>query len=73
MLTNPEEDIDIKIRVGDKVNMGITVIGKCDSTGNSFGDHLHVEVWLNSNTRVDPLSFIAIGGCSYEKTGSNCN
>lgn len=71
LLTNPKEDVDINLGVGDKVNMGLTAIGKCDSTGNSTGDHVHVEIRINNNP-VDPLSYIGIGGCDYKKTGSNC-
>lgn len=51
--------------------MGLTTIGKCDSTGNSTGDHIHIELMINNNT-VDPLSYIGIGGCDFKKIGSNC-
>ncbi|MGC8745390.1 MAG: M23 family metallopeptidase [Candidatus Saccharicenans sp.] len=50
LLNDPQEDPDINIKVGDKVNMGLTTIGKCDSTGNSTGDHIHIELMINNNT-----------------------
>lgn len=48
-----------KLRVGDKVEVGKTVIGAIGSTGAATGPHLHLEVALNEagSQVVDPVSY----------------
>ena len=41
---------------GQWVNKG-DIIGYVGNTGNSFGNHLHFEVYQNG-TRVDPSQFV---------------
>ena len=44
------------VRVGDRVQAG-DVIAYVGNTGNSFGCHLHFEVYVNGNT-VNPQTFL---------------
>ena len=47
---------EILVNVGDAVKRGdpIALVG---DTGDSYGAHLHFEVWDNG-TRIDPLPFL---------------
>lgn len=54
------------VSVGQYVSQG-TVLGGVGNTGNSYGNHLHLEVWqgstaanniANKATRVDPILYI---------------
>lgn len=47
------------VSVGTEVVQG-EQIGKVGSTGNSTGNHLHLEIWLGptNDSRVDPMSLI---------------
>ncbi len=44
------------VKKGDKVYQGQT-IAQVGSTGNSTGNHLHLELWVNKE-RVNPLKYI---------------
>lgn len=44
------------VKKGQRVSAGQT-IGKIGNTGNSFGEHLHVEFWENGNV-LDPTPFL---------------
>lgn len=44
------------VKTGEKVFQG-QIIGKVGSTGNSFGDHLHFEMFKNGSL-VDPKSYL---------------
>ena len=46
----------LKVKLGDKVSKG-TVIGYMGNSGNSYGTHLHFEVW-RGNTRIDPTPYL---------------
>lgn len=46
----------VNVKVGDKVKKG-QIIGMMGNTGNSYGAHLHFEVYKN-NTRTNPLSYL---------------
>lgn len=48
------------VKQGDTVTVG-QVIGVQGETGNSFGCHLHFEVWLNGY-KTDPIPFLAERG-----------
>ena len=41
---------------GDVVKQGDT-IGYVGTTGSSTGNHLHFEIYITSNTRIDPIDF----------------
>lgn len=47
---------EILVNVGDHVKRGDT-IALVGNTGNSYGAHLHFEVW-HYGTRIDPLPFL---------------
>ena len=47
----------IYLKVGDRVTKG-QVIGLQGCSGNSTGDHLHFEIWLN-NKHVNPFDFLS--------------
>lgn len=49
----------ITVKAGDKVAQG-QVIGKMGSSGSSTGDHVHFEVRLSSDTKVDPEDYVSI-------------
>lgn len=46
----------LSLKKGDKVKKG-QVIGYMGNTGNSYGAHLHFEVW-NKNGRIDPEPYL---------------
>lgn len=46
----------VNVKIGDKVVKG-TELGRMGNTGNSYGAHLHFEVFKN-NTRVDPYTYL---------------
>ncbi len=46
----------INVNVGDTVAKK-TTIGEVGATGRSFGDHLHLEIYVDGNT-VDPLQYL---------------
>jgi len=50
----------IGLKNGTMVTAGITPIGLCDSTGNSDGPHLHIEIWRNGvyGDKICPDNFI---------------
>lgn len=48
----------LKVNAGDQVEQG-DVIALVGSTGQSSGNHLHIEVILNNN-RVNPISYIGL-------------
>lgn len=48
----------LKVSAGDKVEQG-DVIALVGCTGNSSGNHLHIEVMINGN-RVNPASYIGL-------------
>lgn len=60
---------EVKVTVGDDVKQG-DVIGVQGSSGNSTGDHLHLELRLNTNTFdsvVDPMPYFLDGDISKDK------
>lgn len=46
----------VNVNVGDRVVKG-QIIGIMGNTGNSYGAHLHFEVWKD-NVRVDPYTYL---------------
>jgi murein DD-endopeptidase MepM/ murein hydrolase activator NlpD len=52
----------IHVRYGQQVTVG-QVIASEGNTGNSFGCHLHFEVYVNGRT-VNPVPFMAARGIS---------
>lgn len=46
----------LSLKIGDKVKKGDT-IGYMGNSGNSYGAHLHFEVWRGT-TRIDPTSYL---------------
>lgn len=47
----------IHVKEGDIVIKG-QMIGLQGNSGNSTGEHLHFEIWLN-NKHVDPFDFVS--------------
>ncbi|MFD6416458.1 M23 family metallopeptidase [Streptomyces sp. NPDC060194] len=47
----------IGVSVGQKVSTG-EVIGRVGSTGNSTGNHLHLEVHTSGGSNIDPLTWL---------------
>lgn len=45
------------VNEGDEVTKS-TIIGEVGNTGRSFGDHLHLEIYVDGDT-VDPLQYLA--------------
>lgn len=54
------------LEVGTEVNMG-DMLGRIGNTGNSYGDHLHLETWIDGQA-VDPLAFMAEFGTAAPTT-----
>lgn len=55
-----EHLMSYEVQVGQKVRVG-QLIGRCDNTGYSSGDHLHFEMRIQSNDvwkKVDPLEYM---------------
>lgn len=48
----------ITVSNGQMVIAGQTQIGTVGTTGNSSGNHLHIEIFLNGN-RIDPLFYLS--------------
>lgn len=46
----------LKVKLGDKVTKG-QILGYMGNSGNSYGAHLHFEVW-RGNTRIDPTPYL---------------
>lgn len=46
----------VKVKIGDKVTKG-TILGFMGNSGNSYGAHLHFEVW-RGNYRIDPTPYL---------------
>ena len=46
----------VNVKTGDKVSKS-SIIGKMGNTGNSYGAHLHFEVWKN-NERINPYEYL---------------
>lgn len=46
----------LKLKLGDKVSKG-DILGYMGNSGNSYGAHLHFEVWRGS-TRIDPTPYL---------------
>jgi murein DD-endopeptidase MepM/ murein hydrolase activator NlpD len=46
------------VKEGDEVNKN-TIIGEVGSTGRSFGDHLHLEVYDENGNNVNPLEYLS--------------
>lgn len=46
----------VNVKVGDKVSKGYN-LGRMGNTGNSYGAHLHFEVWEN-NIRINPTEYL---------------
>lgn len=55
-----EHLMSYEVKEGDKVHVG-QLIGRCDNTGYSSGDHLHMEMRVQKGdkwVRVDPLEYM---------------
>lgn len=46
----------LNVKQGDKVTKG-TILGYMGNSGNSYGAHLHFEVW-RGNSRIDPTPYL---------------
>ena len=46
----------VNVKVGDRVKKG-DILGIMGNTGNSYGAHLHFEVWKN-NVRINPYEYL---------------
>jgi len=66
LLSDPRTDSSVNLYVGKRVKVGVTILGKCDSTGSSCnGPHLHLSLKVNGEY-VDPLDTTEnynINGC----------
>ncbi|QNE35927.1 M23 family metallopeptidase [Leifsonia shinshuensis] len=47
----------LQVRAGDRVVAG-QIIGRVGTTGASTGNHLHLEIWANGETPIDPYSWL---------------
>ncbi|MBD0323667.1 MAG: M23 family metallopeptidase, partial [Aldersonia sp.] len=52
---------DMFVRNGQHVRAG-DIIGTVGNRGQSTGPHLHYEVWMPGNVKVDPLPWLAARG-----------
>ncbi|WP_067814745.1 M23 family metallopeptidase [Nocardia inohanensis] len=57
---------DMYVSAGERVNAG-DVIASVGSRGNSTGPHLHLEIWDESGTKIDPVSWLAAKGILMEQ------
>ncbi|MDF2826865.1 MAG: Membrane protein related to metalloendopeptidase [Mycobacterium sp.] len=57
---------DPGLEVGSTVSMG-DMVGRIGNTGNSFGDHLHMETWIDGRA-VNPRDFMAEFGVATPTT-----
>lgn len=57
---------DMYVQAGERVNAG-DVIASVGSRGNSTGPHLHLEIWDESGTKIDPVSWLAAKGILMEQ------
>ena len=47
----------LQVRAGDRIAAG-QIIGRVGTTGASTGNHLHLEIWANGETPIDPYSWL---------------
>ncbi|MFG1794514.1 M23 family metallopeptidase [Nocardia sp. NPDC049149] len=52
---------EMLVNVGQRVNAG-DVIATVGNRGNSTGPHLHLEIWDNGGSKIDPMPYLAAKG-----------
>lgn len=57
----------IDVETGQMVRRG-DLIGSMGKTGRTTGTHLHYEIWMGKEIRIDPLPYI----CSLDKVTDTC-
>ncbi|GAB4585839.1 M23 family metallopeptidase [Nocardia sp. IFM 10818] len=57
---------DIYAHVGQRVNAG-DVIASVGNRGQSTGPHLHLEIWDQNGSKIDPVSWLAANGVLMEQ------